>query len=534
MAWTTPKTDWEPTDPITYQDFNRIKNNLVYLNDIFNEQYGQYNFNPGADMGADQLFDNASVWNMFEDCVEHFQRSGVIITHGERSYYTDNGRMPNYIQLNRLEQCTYDYANLEVAVTGVTVSPTTLSMKPSETKQLTVTVLPNNATNKNITITKTGDIHLTYSYNSQTGVITLTTYSDSADGTVTITVTTEDGGYQASCTVTVAAIHVQSITLSKSSLYMNKGTTETLVATVLPANADNKNVSWSSSDTSIATVSSSGVVTSLNSTGSCVITATTEDGGLTATCTVNVIVVSTGTYISSGQPFDLILIQKNRKNGYVVSEKETAILLSKYAILNGGQTRGQFYKDSNFAAQVTSFYNNNFSDALKGLVSSFTGGVVFSTAYTIANNKVNSWTNNTPYNFMAAEMFDLGILNENDIEYDLDIPPVEYIQQHPEVRRATTTSGNYTAYYLSTQAIVSGYIQLYWINQNGEVVTPPASQTSAAGYIRPVLALDPETKVYPTPMQDGAYVIDFGSLPGSIAIKDLPLGSIIRDVPYEG
>ena len=77
------------------------------------------------------------------------------------------------------------------------------------------------------------------------------------------------------------------VTLNKSETAVRSGSTETLTATVLPSNATNKSVTWSSSDTSVATVSSSGVVTGV-SRGKAVITATTVEGGYSASCEVTV------------------------------------------------------------------------------------------------------------------------------------------------------------------------------------------------------------------------------------------------------
>jgi len=78
-------------------------------------------------------------------------------------------------------------------------------------------------------------------------------------------------------TETPANVEVTGVTLDKTSLALRKGNTGTLVATVLPANASNKAVTWSSSDTSVATVNSKGVVTAVK-TGSAVITVKTANG----------------------------------------------------------------------------------------------------------------------------------------------------------------------------------------------------------------------------------------------------------------
>ncbi len=81
-------------------------------------------------------------------------------------------------------------------------------------------------------------------------------------------------------------VPVESITLSESALTLEIGDTRTLTATVLPANATNKNYTWSSSAPNIVSVSN-GTIRALAA-GSATITVTTEDGGKSATCQVTV------------------------------------------------------------------------------------------------------------------------------------------------------------------------------------------------------------------------------------------------------
>ena len=83
-----------------------------------------------------------------------------------------------------------------VAVTGVKVTPTTVNLKVNETQQLTVTVEPNDATNKNYTCKSDNEGVATV---TNTGLITAVSV-----GTASITVTTEDGNKTETCTVTVA------------------------------------------------------------------------------------------------------------------------------------------------------------------------------------------------------------------------------------------------------------------------------------------------------------------------------------------
>ena len=107
----------------------------------------------------------------------------------------------------------------------------------------------------------------------------------------TITATTADGtDLTATCQVTVAIpVPATGITLNKTThSFTAANQTVTLTATVTPSNATNKSVMWTSSNTDVATVSSTGVVTAVAD-GTATITATTADGtNLSATCEVTV------------------------------------------------------------------------------------------------------------------------------------------------------------------------------------------------------------------------------------------------------
>ena len=177
--------------------------------------------------------------------------------------------------------CTVTVTNPTVAVTGVSLNKTSLTLTVGDTSTLTATVSPSNATNKNVSWSS-----------SNTNVATVDTsgkVTAKAAGTATITVTTVDGSKKATCNVTVNAanVPVTGVTLNKTSLTLTVGGNETLSATVNPSNATNKGVTWSSSNTGVATVDSNGKVTA-KAKGSATITVTTEDGHKTATCSVNV------------------------------------------------------------------------------------------------------------------------------------------------------------------------------------------------------------------------------------------------------
>lgn len=85
----------------------------------------------------------------------------------------------------------------------------------------------------------------------------------------------------------VAPISVTGIALDKSELSLSEGDRATLTATVTPSDATNQNVTWTSDNTAVATVSDAGLVTAI-AVGTANITVTTEDGAYTATCAVTV------------------------------------------------------------------------------------------------------------------------------------------------------------------------------------------------------------------------------------------------------
>ena len=167
-----------------------------------------------------------------------------------------------------------------IAVTGVSLNKTALTLSIGAQETLTATVSPSNAANKAVTWNSSNASVTTVNG----GVVTAL-----SAGTATITVTTQDGGRTATCSVTVeqGAIAATGLSLNKNTMALTVGGSETLAPTLQPGNATNQNVAWASSNTNIATVSGSGAVTAA-SVGNATITATTQDGSHTAKCTVTV------------------------------------------------------------------------------------------------------------------------------------------------------------------------------------------------------------------------------------------------------
>ena len=176
-----------------------------------------------------------------------------------------------------LISCTEEPA--PIAVSAVTLNSTSMTLVEGDTQTLIATVSPSNAENQKV---------LWSSSNSSVASVKEGVVTAIKPGSATITVKSDDGGKIATCSVTVNAkvYPVTDVTLDKGSCEMTEGDEFTLTATINPSNATNKNVSWKSSNTSVATVSD-GKVTALKA-GSATITVTTEDGSKTATCSVTV------------------------------------------------------------------------------------------------------------------------------------------------------------------------------------------------------------------------------------------------------
>ena len=168
----------------------------------------------------------------------------------------------------------------KVAVSGITLNNSTLSLTTGQNFTLQAMLSPSNATNKEVTW-ESSDAGVAAV--SKDGVVTA---KKAGKATIVAKAADESGKY-ASCVVTVTEVkkEVTGVTLNKSSLNLGIGGSEVLSATVLPADATNKQVTWLSSTPSVATVSQSGVVTGVKE-GTTQISVITADGSKTAICSV--------------------------------------------------------------------------------------------------------------------------------------------------------------------------------------------------------------------------------------------------------
>ena len=209
-----------------------------------------------------------------------------------------------------------------IPVSGVSLNKSSLELNEGETETLYATVTPSDATNKVVTWKSSNTSVATVNADGKVTAVKA--------GTATITVTTENGGKTATCEVSVIA-PVSGVSLNKTNLELIEGSSETLLATITPSNAANKKVTWSSSNSSVATVDDNGKVTAVM-VGTATITVTTEDGGKTATCEVSVVIPVSGVSLN--------------KSSLELNEGETETLYATITPSNA-TNKGVTWKSSN-------------------------------------------------------------------------------------------------------------------------------------------------------------------------------------------
>ncbi len=187
-----------------------------------------------------------------------------------------------------------------IAVTGVNLVPESATINIPETIQLDAQVQPDNATNQNGLWASADESIATV---SNSGLVTPV-----AEGEVTITFTTNDGGFIGTSTITVTnvAIDVASVSVTPENGTIDIGETIQLNAIVMPVNATNQNGTWSSNDTSVATVNAQGLVTG-NTEGIVTMTFTTEDGNFTDTAEITVVDEFFGSYLLYNAQTDTLI-----------------------------------------------------------------------------------------------------------------------------------------------------------------------------------------------------------------------------------
>lgn len=164
-------------------------------------------------------------------------------------------------------QAEFD-AHISKLPASITIEPATLSLYAEGTATLSATVLPADCSDKSVTWTSSNTAVATV---SDSGVVKAI-----AAGTATVTATTVNG-LKATCNVTVTAKYPTSVTVAPATGSLYETETFQLNATIAPADVQEKTLTWSSSDTSLATVDANGLVKAVKS-GTVTITAKAGNG----------------------------------------------------------------------------------------------------------------------------------------------------------------------------------------------------------------------------------------------------------------
>jgi uncharacterized protein YjdB len=171
-----------------------------------------------------------------------------------------------------------------VPVTGITVNNSSVTISVTQALQISASIVPANATNQNV---------IWSTNNSGVATVVNGLIIGVSIGSAIITVTTQDGNFTATVNVTVQS-GVISVSVNQTSVRLQPNQTVQIIATVLPTNAPNKAVTWSSSNTNIVRVSNTGIITGVAN-GNAIVTVRTQNNNKTAT--VNVAVTTSVTSI---------------------------------------------------------------------------------------------------------------------------------------------------------------------------------------------------------------------------------------------
>ena len=188
----------------------------------------------------------------------------------------------------------YTTTGTKVEIESISISESSITLNEGESHKLSVTILPDDASNKNVNWT---------SDNESIAKVDNGTVMAISEGTATIIATSNDGNHKVTCKVMVKKksvneeeqneddkneeIKVETIKLDKTEISLTKGSNIKLTATVFPENAINKSIIWTSDNETVAKVDN-GTVTAISE-GTAIITAKSFDGSVKATCKVTIV-----------------------------------------------------------------------------------------------------------------------------------------------------------------------------------------------------------------------------------------------------
>lgn len=460
----------------------------IHRDEMHLDRFKVYEYASGADKENSSITWYHLKWNDANGYDAYCHRyatdgtcNGLDGEHGERScYWYKKYVYQNYTVklLNQYQKTSAWGTSKDSSATSVNIryrlKPTSVSLNKTTatltskgaTVALTATVLPTDAGCKDVTWSSSNTAVATV---NSSGLVTAV-----GNGTANITVTTVSGGRTATCKVTVS-IAPTSVSLDKTSATLKEGASLTLKATVSPSNAANKNVTWKSDNTNIATVDVNGKVTAVSS-GTATITVTTVVGGKTAKCTI---------VVEANQPAGW---QKNDNGWWYRNSDGTypkdgwKVISDKwYAFDSRGYMREGWYRDNEtwYYLQPNSGHMVSGWQYINNKLYYFTSGGVMATGWQYIDDTFYYFTSggalakgwqyidNAFYYFTAEGEMATGWLKQNDIWY--------YFRQTGEMTKGWLKQNNTWYYFKDKGEMTTGWLKQndtwYYFRDKGEMAT---------------------------------------------------------------
>ncbi|MFB9328003.1 Ig-like domain-containing protein [Paenibacillus aurantiacus] len=426
---------------------------------------------------------------------------------------TEDGDLTAQSTVTVTAAVTVGAGNMVMKVNGNTVSGSFSAMVNDKVK-IAVT-LPAGTTNKTVKFTSSNPQVASFlgetwqsSYPGtlyqQTDVTTGVQLNVKKDGTTTITATSADGTALQTFTLTANKTAVANITLNATTATMSLGDTKQLVATVTPANATFNTVKWSSSDPTVASVDSTGLVKTLKE-GTAIITATSDDNAaLKAIFTATVVpVMVTGLDLSKSSLSLMVnslkqvnaIITPSNANDKTVEWSTTDPTVA--TVDSNGNVTGIKVGTTTLVATAHDTRNGTYSKSIPVTVQSTAiaaSGVSMNTEYYYFTSDYFSETNKSltaPTYQLAANVTPTDATN-TDVTWMSSNPSIATVNQYGVVTAlksgsavitATTKDGGYTA---SSTVFVPIYSESFenrstTTTDNWSVVAGMSSSTGATG-----------------------------------------------------
>lgn len=275
MMGTNTLIDWS-LNPAMVADYKRI---IAFYNSSNALRKGVLTLNNTADVCAfKKVYENDTVFVVanLRNVSKSFTLPAGIANKQKYDAFTNEAiNLGSGISLSAYEYKVFADRGAVIPVTGLTLSPETETIAANSTKQLFATLAPVNATYKSISWSSTD---ATVAFVSSNGLVT-----GISPGTAFII--GKNANHADTCELTVTGTAVSGIVFNTEKDSVEVGNTIKLGYTILPNDATNKTVNWSSGNTAIATVNSTGLVKGVAE-GSAFIYAETADGKKRDTCEI--------------------------------------------------------------------------------------------------------------------------------------------------------------------------------------------------------------------------------------------------------